>query len=825
MDVRQYVGKTLIGWVYYNENYTHGDYANFINRVCYVYPRFVCGEDGCATPVDPADFPQLGSIEVRIQGGYSAEEVVDALSNLVLIKLNVIPEEDRSQQNNIYRMKFHPQFREEASEIWLERFQLPDYIQVVHLPQSFEAFQANPVILSSEPLFTPVVAVQNKEGFFGPFQYERTGEHIRFTALPERDYRVVKADPFEVNKHLYKVAHRGEGETVLTRAEGFAEDAPNKGIVDFIADGELLQHLFRLFEASRALSKVDFEDFKRMMMERLHRSDTPAFEKHRLERMVQFLRKTEDAQGILSHVAHFLMDDPKQRDYVLRQIIDHHFEELEERAGFFVEVRERLGDLEREKASLEAVLETLRARKDEGEALLREEHRDLAEALLDERSQLTGEVEALEAEIASARAELGDLHRLSSLDAACREATEELHRLQETRDSLLDSLREATEEFRDRGKLIGWALREEGFQEVLATAKGLRNPKPHVFAAEETLAFTDFSEVVDYVHYAMNDRFDFRISKDMVVNLLLQLVYAPLVNITGPTGSGKTSMAVYFAASIGRTEDNGGFLRIQIDPDIRSVRDLVGYFNPVTGELVRNHLRLFEMIERAQAHPELPFILLLDNADVATPEHYLGALLEREPGEDAVLNLGGGFELVVPENVRIWTTLAGDHTAVELSRRFFDKSVTLRAGEWRTGYRPAHKKAFDRKGALDYPSICALASKHAELPMEFENKLMHFADLMRRRGLVLSERALQNARRFTAASRHFMESYAGMQKFYAVEMAVLQYFLAGRTGVDLGAHTLELLSSETENMPVLHKAVEDLAAEVYRFSMGRGPLR
>ena len=90
MSICDYVGKELLGWIYYNENYSHGEYSNSINRVCYVYPRFILS-DGEVLPVNPEDFPQLGSFEVRIQGVFSSEEIVDKLTHLVSIRINFEP--------------------------------------------------------------------------------------------------------------------------------------------------------------------------------------------------------------------------------------------------------------------------------------------------------------------------------------------------------------------------------------------------------------------------------------------------------------------------------------------------------------------------------------------------------------------------------------------------------------------------------------------------------------------------------------------------------------------------------------------------------------
>ena len=72
MDFRQYIGKNILAWLSYNENYE--DSYGGVNRVCYVYPRILV-KGVNYEPIDPDDFPKYGRIEVRIQGGDSAEDV------------------------------------------------------------------------------------------------------------------------------------------------------------------------------------------------------------------------------------------------------------------------------------------------------------------------------------------------------------------------------------------------------------------------------------------------------------------------------------------------------------------------------------------------------------------------------------------------------------------------------------------------------------------------------------------------------------------------------------------------------------------------------
>ena len=93
MDFKQYRGKNILAWLSYNANYE--DPYGGVNRVCYVYPRVLMkGAD--YDLVDPADFPTLGRIEVRIQGGDSAEDVYSDFGSLVHSTTLIISKKPRN---------------------------------------------------------------------------------------------------------------------------------------------------------------------------------------------------------------------------------------------------------------------------------------------------------------------------------------------------------------------------------------------------------------------------------------------------------------------------------------------------------------------------------------------------------------------------------------------------------------------------------------------------------------------------------------------------------------------------------------------------------
>ena len=148
MDFKQYRGKNILAWLSYNANYE--DPYGGVNRVCYVYPRVLMkGAD--YDLVDPADFPTLGRIEVRIQGGDSAEDVYSDFGSLVNIRINGDPYLNYDGKN-MYSLKYNPQYGRASSEIWIETFSGKGFYQIIDVNSSIDQLRSERSI--SEPNHT-----------------------------------------------------------------------------------------------------------------------------------------------------------------------------------------------------------------------------------------------------------------------------------------------------------------------------------------------------------------------------------------------------------------------------------------------------------------------------------------------------------------------------------------------------------------------------------------------------------------------------------------------------------------------------------------------
>ncbi len=116
----------------------------------------------------------------------------------------------------------------------------------------------------------------------------------------------------------------------------------------------------------------------------------------------------------------------------------------------------------------------------------------------------------------------------------------------------------------------------------------------------------------------------FHYNKDLLYNYYLSLITKPFVILSGISGSGKSKIAELFAEI---TNKNAGknYEMIPVKPNWRDGKGLFGYHNMIDDSYyITPLIRLFL---RALADSENPYYLILDEMNIARPEHYFADYL------------------------------------------------------------------------------------------------------------------------------------------------------------------------------------------------------
>ena len=392
------------------------------------------------------------------------------------------------------------------------------------------------------------------------------------------------------------------------------------------------------------------------------------------------------------------------------------------------------------------------------------------------------------------------------LEETIQENKAELEKLKTIQDEVLAELKDSVDEYKNIGRVIAKDLRKDGMDDFMSTLKGLKNFDSTEKKEFELASFKSKDDLVNYVYYMMNFEFNYNISRNMVANLLVLFGMSYITNINGKTGSGKTSMVSTFARALGLSEENGLFIKVNIDPDIRSSRDLIGFYNPVSGELTANNKRLLDMMDKT-CDGNLPHIVLFDNANLSMPEHYMASFLEHEIGSKDYLNLGGGKEIQLKDNMRFFTTLQKDHTSLELTSRFYDKTATVEAKYESKNFYQKDMDDMSPKGVVKLSDILGLQAKHDNISPDVENKLANISNVLRRYGSPLSPRTIMRTRQFISSITPLLKTNINEFKYLALEMAVLQFMLPSRISTSINKRLIDGLLQEVKEMPRLEECL------------------
>lgn len=180
----------------------------------------------------------------------------------------------------------------------------------------------------------------------------------------------------------------------------------------------------------------------------------------------------------------------------------------------------------------------------------------------------------------------------------------------------------------------------------------------------------------------------FSYEEGLIENFYLSLKSKPFVILAGTSGTGKTRLVKLFAEAI-----SAEYKMMPVRPDWSDSSDLFGHVN-LNGEFVPG--AILEFISEADKQREKPFILCLDEMNLARVEYYLSdflsvietrelnnGVIESAPlislekyGSDLAARKKYG-ELGFPENLYIVGTVNMDETTFPFSKKVLDRANTI----------------------------------------------------------------------------------------------------------------------------------------------------
>ncbi|WP_144533160.1 MrcB family domain-containing protein [Bacillus paranthracis] len=209
---------------------------------------------------------------------------------------------------------------------------------------------------------------------------------------------------------------------------------------------------------------------------------------------------------------------------------------------------------------------------------------------------------------------------------------------------------------------------------------------------ERKEVYLDQQSIIDHVSSYIQSKGFFYEKKDLI-NFFLSLKTKPFVILSGISGTGKTKIVQWFAESLGATEENGQFTLIPVRPDWSDSSDLLGYVN-LQGEFQERPL--IKVLENADANPNRPYFVVLDEMNLARVEYYFSdflSVIESRKWKDGKIVTSPVLpesitnkHITIPSNVYIIGTVNMDETTHPLSKKVLDRANTIEFNTVNLGY-------------------------------------------------------------------------------------------------------------------------------------------
>ena len=224
--------------------------------------------------------------------------------------------------------------------------------------------------------------------------------------------------------------------------------------------------------------------------------------------------------------------------------------------------------------------------------------------------------------------EILELHKTAQAEslrqAECKERfTKEIRAMTDRLNRLSDLLNEKGQ------RLVALGLLDEiDLQELLPPGEVNDEQPKHDF---QELLGADFSRLAPFVQ-ARLWRTGMLFTQAQLRDFLALLRTHDVIVLAGDSGAGKTSMVRTVAESIG-----GRCTVIPVKPNWTGPEDLLGYYNPI--ERSYQPTPFLRALQAAQAEPEVPHFICLDEMNLARVEHYFAdflSLLETRKGNPQI---------------------------------------------------------------------------------------------------------------------------------------------------------------------------------------------
>ena len=688
MDFKQYKGKNILAWLWYNAYSPYGD----ANIVCYVYPRILMkGAD--YDLIDSDDFPKFGGIEVRIQGGESAEDVYSRFGSLVNIRINgdTYPNYDG---NNMYSLKYNPQYGKANSEIWIDSFSGKGFYQIIDVNNSIEELQNQKEPSIPEPdctIYTTLILLRYEGKLYGPFECDTKEGITTLLGLKDYQYSVGEYNAIDYNDDILVIEDQNKEEALILIPKSSIPTPEECAIhFDWISERTLIDSFIDSLRTENSYTREQVRQLKDTIQQMIESGGNIQFTEERILKIQALLHSVEQKEACVRGIVQYALADANIKQSLAKEVATNYFDQIQNNITEISSVQRRVDELKIQEATLQ---DNIAALQKSTEVIRESESGEDSKKV----SELTQKLERIQAEN-KALSEKVDLHE--EIDQLIAERDQLKNDRDKAKDSYNQQLIDNNElqkqfdstlkTFNDRAtqtarildsKLLDKILRGIGDEPTIET------PVPFNSALLHTESM-DYKDIIERVLGFVRDKAHRDVSSNDIANYLICITQGFITTFAGEPGTGKTSLCNILAKALGLVANapQRRFVDISVERGWSSHKDFIGYYNPLSKKMERSNGEVFDAFElmdkeyNCDISEIAPFVILLDEANLSPIEHYWAAFLRNcDFGSisNRTIPLGGSKSFKLPDHLRFLATVNFDHTTEELSPRFLDRSWVI----------------------------------------------------------------------------------------------------------------------------------------------------
>ena len=688
MDFKQYKGKNILAWLWYNADFHYG----YTNIVCYVYPRILMkGAD--YDLIDSDDFPKFGRIEVRIQGGESAEDVYSRFGALVNIRING-DADPNYYGNNMYSLKYNPQYGKAKSEIWIDSFSGKCFYQIIDVNNSIEKLQNQKEPSIPEPdctIYTTLILLRYEGKLYGPFECDTKEGTTTLLGLKDYQYSVGEYNAIDYNDDILVIEDQNKEEAIILIPKSSIPTPEECAIhFDWISERTLIDSFIDSLRTENSYTREQVRQLKDTIQQMIESGGSIQFTEERILKIQALLHSAEQKEACVRAIVQYALEDANIKQLLAEEVVTNYFDQIQNNITEISSVQRRVDELKIQEAALQDNIATFQ--KSTEVTRERESGEDSKKV-----SELTQELERIQA-VNKALSEKVDLHE--EIDQLIAERDQ----LKNERDKAKDSYKQQVidnnelqkqfdstlKTFNDRAtqtarildsKLLDKILRGIGDEPTIETPVQFNSAPLHT----ESM---DYKDIIERVLGFVRDKAHRDVSSNDIANYLICITQGFITTFAGEPGTGKTSLCNILAKALGLVANapQRRFVDISVERGWSSHKDFIGYYNPLSKKMERSNGEVFNAFELMDTECKrdkseiAPFVILLDEANLSPIEHYWAAFLRNcDFGSisNRTIPLGGSKSFKLPDHLRFLATVNFDHTTEELSPRFLDRSWVI----------------------------------------------------------------------------------------------------------------------------------------------------